>query len=1334
MKSLVQIWKKLSLIAILTVVLVSFGANILIANAAIANINVAEGGSSRSGSGTNKTLTVNASSKKIEKGKTCTFTASSKGTSGSYSWSRISGSSASIQSGTGRASVTIKGNSAGVSTFKVTIDGLSKTVTVTVTDKTISGSGSKTPSGSGIQIPSGSGSKTPSGSGIQIPSGSGIQPQKEPSLSTTNVNVRLGGSQTVSIQNPKESETYTWTVLSGSGSSGKISISNRYGTSTTINGLAVGKANISVYRDSKVMGTISVSVTSDGVKIPVATAVEFPVTQISMQKNSTRQISRNVYPQTAQNKDLIWESSDHSIAMVNNSGSVRTLNKDGIVTITAKTKNGVTASCVVKVGNASFSPSLSQSSIPELKPSVVYIIYVLGADGVEVTNVYSSNDNIINVQWTKGAKLFSVMSKKVGKATVYVELANGSRLSCLVTSVGQEDMQIAEDGEYIKPTGIRINGGSILIREGESIKLSATVTPSNATYKGIVWDCSDNYLSIDSQGNLKAIKYDKNHSYLIATAGVFTDPEGGSKENYIEDFINVQVVPKNYIEPKSIKINNASHIYLKEGESIQLSATIEPNNSTKNKIIWDCSDKYLRVTSNGKLTAVKYDPAHCDDLAVSAGIFTDPDGGSKEFYLEDIAYVTILPKNFVEPTSITLNTHKLTLIEGSTYQLSAVVGPEKATYDRIRWDCSDNYLRIDGNGRVTAIKCPENGSKVYAEAYIFTMPGAESKVYEISDSCEIEIVSKENYVRPSSVRITNGPLLLREGESIQLNAMILPSQAAYHEIEWSCSDTYLSISKSGYLKAEKYYKNAKNLRATARVYIESEDGTSRDYVEDSIIVQVVPKNYIAPTSVKIQGNKQIYLKEGQSVQLTAKVEPSNSSIKKALWGTSNDYLEVGESGRIKALKYDSNSNHFNVKAYINANPDSFANEDYIIEDIAYITILPKNYVKPTSIKLSSNKATLYEGMTYKLNATIGPKNATYETINWKSSSDCVSVDSEGNVTVLKYPTNGNKVKVTASVDTVPGLLSNQTVLEDSCEIEIKPGGNFVAPQSIKINNPTMMVKAGESIKLDVKVTPSNATYDIVWSCPKGMSISNDGVLRIDPFMRASDNGYVVKAGVYTSPDRTKDFYIEDKISVIVAPSNFVQPKSITINPNHFYLKEGENKQLKAEILPLFSADQKDVIWSSSNNNIKVSKNGKVTALKYDSENCNNIPITGGLYTDPGGIYDEFYIQDTCYVTILPKNYKFSSAMRLNGETKIRNGESTQLNVSYFPSDPTSKDIEWSASSDLVTVDNTGKVTAVREPNFSLGEKVRIEAKLYLYPDTKEEFISAIIDITVYPKY
>ena len=65
---------------------------------------------------------------------------------------------------------------------------------------------------------------------------------------------------------------------------------------------------------------------------------------------------------------------------------------------------------------------------------------------------------------------------------------------------------------------ITINLSSVEMMIGETIQLSATVTPSNATDKGVIWASSNSQIAtVDDTGKINAIR--RGESIIIAKAG-----------------------------------------------------------------------------------------------------------------------------------------------------------------------------------------------------------------------------------------------------------------------------------------------------------------------------------------------------------------------------------------------------------------------------------------------------------------------------------------------------------------------------------------------------------------------------------------------------------------------------------------------------------------------------------------------------------------------------------------------------------------------------------------------------------------------------------------------
>jgi len=56
-------------------------------------------------------------------------------------------------------------------------------------------------------------------------------------------------------------------------------------------------------------------------------------------------------------------------------------------------------------------------------------------------------------------------------------------------------------------TGVALNKTTLDLKEGESESLTATVSPSNATEKGVSWKSGDeNIVTVDSNGKVAAVK------------------------------------------------------------------------------------------------------------------------------------------------------------------------------------------------------------------------------------------------------------------------------------------------------------------------------------------------------------------------------------------------------------------------------------------------------------------------------------------------------------------------------------------------------------------------------------------------------------------------------------------------------------------------------------------------------------------------------------------------------------------------------------------------------------------------------------------------------------
>ena len=141
----------------------------------------------------------------------------------------------------------------------------------------------------------------------------------------------------------------------------------------------------------------------------------------------------------------------------------------------------------------------------------------------------------------------------------------------------------------------------------------------------------------------------------------------------------------------------------------------------------------------------------------------------------------------------------------------------------------------------------------------------------------------------------------------------------------------------------------------------------------------------------------------------------------------------------------------------------------------------------------------------------------------------------------------------------------------------------------------------------------------------------------------------------------------------------VAVQAVYLNATSMELTEGESATLVATISPN-DAENKTVIWSSSNLSIASVSNGKVTALK-----AGKATIT--VKTDDGGK------TATCEVTVNAKVYPVTSVSLDKSSATLTEGDELTLTATVNPDNATNKNVTWSSSDSTIASVSNGKVKA-----------------------------------------
>ena len=157
-----------------------------------------------------------------------------------------------------------------------------------------------------------------------------------------------------------------------------------------------------------------------------------------------------------------------------------------------------------------------------------------------------------------------------------------------------EDEPINLTMTYIAPkvrvAAVSLNSGTLRMEVGTTQKLVASVTPANATNKGIVWKSEDPAVATVANGVITA-------KAPGTTKIVATSADGGAST-----FCTVTVPPR-IVNVSQIKLNYATVKMLK-GSSFKLTATVLPANATRKGIIWSTSaPEVASIDSTGAITA-----------------------------------------------------------------------------------------------------------------------------------------------------------------------------------------------------------------------------------------------------------------------------------------------------------------------------------------------------------------------------------------------------------------------------------------------------------------------------------------------------------------------------------------------------------------------------------------------------------------------------------------------------------------------------------------------------------------------------------------------------------
>lgn len=287
------------------------------------------------------------------------------------------------------------------------------------------------------------------------------------------------------------------------------------------------------------------------------------------------------------------------------------------------------------------------------------------ANTTEKSLTWSSSDETIATVDALGV----VTGIKAGTVTITATSAIDNTLSNSITITVEDPILVASIATSPTTADIFI---------ADTIRLSATITPDNATDKNYTWSSSDNTIAIvDDSGLVTGMA----EGMATITA---TSHEGGKTAGTVVN-VKIRHVASIAIDSPDITLQLSAD----GAESKTLTASVMPQNATDPSYAWssDHSD-IVSVDNSGLITAIAEGTANI--------IVTAADGG-----ISDSIAVTVTS---IKVTSVQLDADAFTLLEGQKKQLTATILPSNSYDQKITWHAANEAIAsVDSTGMVTAI-------------------------------------------------------------------------------------------------------------------------------------------------------------------------------------------------------------------------------------------------------------------------------------------------------------------------------------------------------------------------------------------------------------------------------------------------------------------------------------------------------------------------------------------------------------------------------------------------------------------------------------------------------